>query len=361
MRIAIDISQVVYGTGVSVYTKNLTENLLRIDKENEYVLFGGTLRRRTELASALRGFRGKNIKRRIFPMPQTAADLIWNKLHIIPVEKLIGKVDVFHSSDWTQPPSSAFKVTTIHDIVPIKYPKLSHPKLVSNQRSRFKWIVKEADRVIVPSLTTAKDAEKTGINPKNIRVIPEAVSPGFRRAGKSVVEKIKRKYRISGKYMLSVGVNARKNTERVIEAYGKIRGETNIKLVIIGEPFIKIHQPRGVSFLGHVSAESLPALYSGAEVLVYPSLYEGFGLPILESFVCKTPVVTSNIGSMAEVAGKAAVLIDPYETTLIVDGVLKALSDKDKLIRKGLIRANLFSWQKTAKMTLRVYSESLKK
>lgn len=360
MKIAIDISQIVYGTGVSVYTKNLVENLLKTDKKNDYILFGGTLRRKTELRSIMDGFKG-NIQSKIYPIPPTLADFIWNKAHILPIEKLIGAVDVFHSSDWTQPPSKAFKVTTIHDIVPIKYPNLSHPKLVSNQNSRFKWVKKETDRVIVPSVATANDIEKLGIEKEKIKVIPEAIDPGLGPAKKSEIEKIKRKYRISGKYLLSVGVNPRKNTERIISAYEKIKGEINIKLVIIGYSLKKQSDTRGVYFLGHVPLEDLSSLYTGAEVLIYPSLYEGFGLPILEAFACKIPVVTSDFGSMAEVAGNAAVLVDPYNTFSIADGVFKAISNRDEFVKRGLLRAKGFSWQNTAEKTLAVYMESLNK
>ncbi len=358
MKIAIDISQTVYGTGVSTYTKNLVENLLKVDKKNEYILFGGTLRRRKELKSILGSFKG-NFQSRIFSIPPTASHFIWNRLHILPVEKFIGKIDILHSSDWSQPPSNAFKVTTVHDLVPIKYPKLSHPKIVSNQNSRFNHIINEVDRIIVPSKATAEDAEKLGISTEKLRVIPEAVDPIFKPSKKSEIEAVKRKYRISGKYVLSVGVNSRKNTERIIEAFEKINGEINIKLVIVGRPLSKVHEPRGVYFLGHVPGEVLPSLYSGAEALVYPSLYEGFGLPILEAFSCKLPVVTSNYGSMAEVADKAAVLVDPYDVTSIFEGVMKAMSGKDEYIRKGLKRAKDFSWRKTAEKTLSVYSESI--
>src|SRR4030042_1899513 len=299
MKIAIDVSQIIYGTGVSVYTRNLVENLLKLDKESEYILFGGSLRRRSELLSILDDFNGEKLKREVFPIPQTLADYIWNKAHIFPVEKLTGRIDVFHSSDWTQPPSMAFKV------------------------------------------------------------IPEAVDPRCKPAKKRDIERTKRKYRISGKYLLSVGVNARKNTGRIIKAYEKIKGETNMKLIIVGKPFIYLNEPRGVRFLGHVTPDTLPSLYSGADALVYPSLYEGFGLPILEAYVCKLPVVTSNFGSMAEVAGKAAVFVDPYDTYSIAEGVLKAISGKEGFIKKGLAHVKNFSWQKTAKMTLRVYMESL--
>ncbi len=110
--------------------------------------------------------------------------------------------------------------------------------------------------------------------------------------------------------------------------------------------------------MGQVPFEELPTLYSGADALVYPSLYEGFGLPILEAFVCKTPVVTSNLGSLKEVAGKAAVLVDPHSVDSVAEGVRKALSARKLLVKKGLARVKDFSWQKTAKETLKVYQEA---
>lgn len=358
MKIAIDVSQIIFGTGVSVYTKNLIENLLKIDRENEYLLFGGSFRRTGELKSILDSING-NFQKKIYPIPPLLADIFWNKLHILSIDKIIGKNDVFHSSDWTQPPSNAFKVTTIHDLIPLKYPKLSHPKLVSNQNVRFKWVKKEVDRVIVPSITTAEDIEKLGIEKNKIRVIPEAVDPVFKIVKKREIEAVKRKYRISGKYLVSVGVNPRKNTERIIEAFEKIKGEMNLKLVIIGHIFSKASHVRGVFYLGHVPTQYLPSLYTGAEALLYPSLYEGFGLPILEAFSSRTPVVTSNFGSMAEVAGNAAILVDPYNVYSMIEGIFKALNDKDKLIKKGLERIKNYSWKNTAEKTLSVYLEGV--
>ena len=358
MKIAIDISAVVYGTGVSVYTKNLVENLIKIDRVNEYILFGASLRRRTELYTFLSTFKEKSLQGKVFSIPPTLADFIWNRVHILPIERLIGKVNVFHSSDWTQPPSNAFRVTTVHDLVPIKFSTLTSPKIVSTHHARLKWVKKEIDRVIVPSMTTAKDVERMGINKDRIRIIPEAPSPQFKPSKKIEVEKLKSKYRISGKYLLAVGVNSRKNTQRIIDAFEKTKTETGFKLVVIGHQYIKIDQKRGIIFTGHIPQADLPRFYSGAEALIYPSLYEGFGIPILESFVCNTPVVTSNFGSMAEVAGKAAVLVDPYDVNSITEGILEAISNKEKLIRLGSERVKLFSWQKTAEETLKVYRES---
>jgi len=188
MRIAIDISQVVYGTGVSSYTKNLVENLLKLDKSDEFVLFAGALRRKKDVLNIFP-------QTKVFPIPPTLADFIWNKLHIFPIEKLTGKVDVFHSSDWTEPPSRAFKVTTVHDLAPVLYPRL-FPRdiihdIIKTHKRKLNWVKKETDRVIVPSVTTRLDLIKLGFDDGKIRVIPEAPSKIFKPASQDSIEKLK--------------------------------------------------------------------------------------------------------------------------------------------------------------------------
>lgn len=366
MRIGIDISQVVYGTGVSAYTRKLVKSLLTIDKENEYFLFGGSLRRRGELDAFIDNLQQDfTFKSKIFSIPPTAADLIWNRWHILPVEKLIGEVDVLHSSDWSQPPSRAFKITTVHDLVPILHPGLAARDMIRNvaktHRRRLFWVKKEADRIIVPSEATKVDLVKLGFNKGKIRVIPEAPDPVFKSASVSKIEEVKKKCGISGKYLLSVGINPRKNTKRIIKAFQKIRKQgqnKRLSLAIIGYPYMGLAETEGVRILGHVLEIDKPALFSGAEALVYPSLYEGFGLPILEAFACKTAVVTSNLGSMKEVAGDAAVLVNPKKTDSISEGIEKILKEREIYIKMGVKRVKTFSWTKTAKKTLEVYREA---
>src|SRR5258706_2445117 len=120
MRVAVDISQIIYGSGVSVYTKKLITGLLAIDQADEFILFGGSLRRFNELKHIANSFKGR-YSTKIFGFPPSLADLVWNRLHVFPIEKLVGPVDVLHTSDWTQPPTSAFRVTTVHDLIPIKF------------------------------------------------------------------------------------------------------------------------------------------------------------------------------------------------------------------------------------------------
>ena len=359
MKIAIDISQIVYGTGVSVYTEELVRNLLKLDSQNEYLFFAGTLRQRSYLKKFISTLSGR-FSSKVVILPPTLADIIWNRLHILPIEKLIGNVDVFHSSDWTQPPCSSFKVTTVHDLAPLRFPKLTPARIYNAHKERLELAKKEVDRVIVPSEATKSELIEYGFSPEKIRVIPEAPGSIYFRRVEEEVEKIKTKYRIRNKYILSVGVGQRKNTERLIKAFELARAGKDLKLVLIGRPQDKIGDDRNVFFLGHVPTSDKPALYSGAEALVYPSLYEGFGLPILEAFSCGTPVVTSNTSSMIEVAGDAAVLVDPYEVESIADGIKKAVGAKVGLSKAGLRQAGKFSWEKTAQETLNVYLEAKK-
>ncbi len=356
MKIAIDISQIVYGTGVSFYTKNLVQNLLNIDKENEYILYAGTLRRKQDILSVFP-------QAKIFPIPPTLSNLLWNRLHVLPIEKLIGAVDVFHTSDWAEPPSSAFKVTTVHDLAPFLYPNLFPRDVIRNivDTHKFKLarVREETKRIIVPTESTKTDLVRLGFNQSLVRVVPEAASHVFTRVYDEKIALVKRKYKLFGEYLLAVGLDPRKNTERIIKAFELSSAGKDLKLVLVGQPkYMKIKVSRNVRILGRVPFEDLPALYSGAQALIYASLYEGFGLPILEAFACGCPVVTSNISSMAEVAGEAAALVDPYKVDSISEGIEDVLRGPKSYIDKGYKKVKNFSWEKTARMTLDVYKEA---
>ena len=351
VKIAIDISQIVYGTGVSTYTENLVKSLLKLDTDDEYILFAGAFRRRGDIL-------GKFPQTKVFPIPPVAADLIWNKLHVFPIEKLIGNVDVFHTSDWAEPPSSAFKVTTVHDLYALKYPKMVHPKVLEVHKRKLSWVIRESRRIIVPSNSTKGDLTDLGVDGSIIRIIPEA--PSFSKASGAEVTSAKKKYRIQGDYLISIGVTELKNTKRIIEAFHLSTAGKELKMVLVGRPSeTEIKPERNIRILGHVPQDDLRGLLTGSRGLIFASLYEGYGIPILDGFVCGTPVITSNTSSMPEVAGEAAVLVDPYDAASIADGITKILSGPKGLIEKGFTRVGEFSWEKTAKMTLGVYKEAI--
>lgn len=347
MKIAIDISQIIYGTGVSVYTYELVSNLMKIDHENEYKLFGGSIRRRKDLIKYTQN---------IISLSPTLADFVWNRLHILNVEKFIGPIDVLHSSDWSQPPTRAFKVTTVHDLAPLKFPKETPKKIVEVHKRRLYWVLKECDRIIVPTNSIKDDLLEIGAPEDKIRVIYEGVNNKFQKQEEDKINEVKKKFAIHDDYILSVGTGARKNTPKIIEAYQKLKTK-NLKLIIVGGRE-KHFETRGVSSIGFISDPDLISLYSGAKSLVYPSLYEGFGLPILQAYACGTPVVTSNIGSMKEIAANAAILVDPNDVNSIATGIDKAVNSPKTLSKLGFKRVKEFSWEKCAVETKKVYQEA---
>jgi len=392
MKIGIDISQVVYqGTGVAAYTENLITNLLKIDKKNEYVLFGSSLRLRSKLESfynshaTVHGSKEKGIinsknkknynnsQGKFFSFPLIFLECLWNKYHILPIETFTGKLDVFHSSDWLEPPAKCPKVTTIHDLAIFKYPETFAPRgghnIVTNLKRKFEWVKKESKLIIAVSENTKKDImELLGVPEERIRVVYEAVDEKFIiPKTKLQIEKIKKKYGVEGKYILAVGtIEPRKNLKRVIEAFFQLRGTEPVNLVIAGKYGWGHELDRDrvrdrVKILGYVPKEDLAGLYAGAECFVYPSLYEGFGLPVLEAMASGCPVVTSNVSSLPEIAGQAGVLVNPYDTQEIERGIQEALQNRKKLIELGRQHCHQFSWQKTALQTLKIYEEALGK
>lgn len=357
MNIGIDISQVIYQTGVSRYTLNLIKALLRKNDDIEYTLFGYSLRRIKEFEEIFSGIDG-NYKIKTLNLPPALMEFIFNRIHAIKIERLIGKVDLFHSSDWTEPPSNCPKITTIHDAIALLHPKYSLPSIVSVQKAKFQFVKKESKAIIVPSLYTASEIMRLGISKKLINVVPEAPDPIFYPRSKAEIDRIKNKYKIKGNYIISVGITPRKNCSRIIDSFIKLKGDNDINnLLILGEKKINIKSASGVTFLGHVKDGDLPFLFSGARALVYPSLYEGFGLPILEAYACKTPVVTSNTGAMKEVAGGHACLADPLDTDSIKEAILDAVNTDRKKIEDAYSYSRAFTWENTAELTLNIYKK----
>lgn len=332
MKVGFDISQIIHQGGVATYTRNLAEELDKIT-DLEMVFFFSSLRK---------SYQGKlsNVKK--FILPPTLFEVLFNKIRSIGIEKFIGEIDIFHSSDWVQPPTRAKKVTTYHDVIPLKFPQWSHPKIVSVHKRRLELVEKEIDLVIAVSEATKKDLLEISKIPKEkIVVVYEGVSKIFKKQSSEGIDKFKAKYRLPKEFLLAIsGVGDRRNLKRIKEA------TKDYNLVILGEDI------QGINYT------ELPLLYSSTKCLVYPSLYEGFGLPILEAFACGTPVITSNISSMPEVAGDSALYVDPEDVLDIKRGVKLIMEDNDlrkDLINKGLENAKKFSWEKCAKETADLY------
>ncbi|MFC1711441.1 glycosyltransferase family 4 protein [Patescibacteria group bacterium] len=377
MKIAIDASQILFGTGVSFYTSNLLKGLSAIDKKNEYIVFASSLRGNRVLKGLISSLSlTSNFKSKIYTLPPTYFETFWNRLHIGNIERFVGNIDVFHSSDWTQPPVKQAKiVTTIHDLAVFKYPKFFPSRIIANQKLKLKWVKKEADAIIAVSNSTKKDIVKyLDINAKKIHVIHEAVPIEHKlNATNDLILKLKKKYSLTN-YILFVGtIEPRKNLKNVIKAFKEITNKyPKVKLVVVGKSGWKKNmsgldtekiEPK-IKFLGNVDDKELALLYAGAKCFVYPSFYEGFGLPLLEAMNYGCPVITSKTSSLKEVAGKAALFANPKNHSEIAKNLKLVLNSKkirEKLVEEGKKQAAKFSWQKTAKQTLEVYKSLVSK
>ncbi len=336
MRVGMDISQLAHKGGVATYTLNLAQELSKI-KDLEMVYFYSSLRKT---------FKGslKNIKS--YKLPPTLFEMLFNKWRNVPIEKFLGAIDVFHSSDWTQPPSKAKKVTTYHDVVALKYPEWSHPKIVKVHKRKLKLVEKEIDSVIAVSQATKEDLlEVSNIPEEKITVIYEAPTADFKPQPRQKIREFLEKYKLPEKFVLAIGgVGKRRNLKRIKEA------AKNYNLVITGQsiPWLEVQE--------------LELLYQSASVLLYASVYEGFGIPILDAFSSNLPVITSNISSMPEVAGDAAIYVDPFKVEDIEEKLNLIMEDntlRESMIKKGLRRVKEFSWEKCAEQTVRVYKSLL--
>ena len=335
-------------TGVETYTKELIRHLAgKIDLillHNSYVHHPllaehDTIRLNRKKFPLCRPFYA------LFFPSELAGDILHAPTPVIP--------------SWKKPKCKL--IITVHDLTPLIFPEYHNWKRRIFFRFFLKRILNMADAIIVDSLSTKKDVTAFFSFPdKKINVVHLASSM------KPVAGPLPSRYGVEGDYLLYVGtVEPRKNLLRLIEAFDRL--EQKLKLVIVGvsgwdnKAVYRAANP-DIIFTGYVPEEDLPKFYCNARLLIYPSLYEGFGLPILEAMKCGCPVVTSNISSMPEAAGDAALLVDPYNVEEIKNAVQKVLCDSElrgKMIDRGFRQANRFSWEKTAAETIKVYERVL--
>jgi glycosyltransferase involved in cell wall biosynthesis len=350
MKIAIDVSQMCYeGTGVARYVYGLTKAMLESKTAHQFILYAGTLRKRKYFKDLMTLSPWNRASWRILPLPPKLA----SAFNLLPFrsEWLVGTVDLFHSSDWSEVSSKCPSVTTVHDLVFHKYPDTVDPLILKVQQNRLKKIVQNGTHIIADSQSTKNDLEKIYHLPSNrITVIYPGISDRYKPQSKKEIDRVKNKYNLPDKFVLSVGTQEpRKNLERLTQAVEKL----DMPLVLVG----KHGWGAKTQTLGFVPDSDLPAIYAASSVFAYPSLYEGFGFPVLEAMACGTPVVTSNVSSLPELAGNAAILVDPLDVDSIAAGIKKALANRADLIKKGKAQVRLFTWENTAKQTLEVYEK----
>jgi len=353
--------------GLANYFRQLVRHLAESDPENHYTLL------LHPHSAALFQVDAPNFHTRVVPIPGRQAHY-WEQL-LLPLVLAALPLDLVHFVGF--PAVLAQRKPTVITLHDLSYKALPH--LRGDWLSRFHWRffgdrgARRADHVITISEHSRRDIQRLlGIPAERISVIYEAPAPIFRPITPESARAIARDtYGIAGRYLLFVGtLQPTKNLARLIDAYALARQRAGVApaLVIVGQKgwdfadlFARVRALEledQVLFTGYVPDDDLPALYSGAEAFVLPSLYEGFGLPVLEAMACGAPVITSTVTSLPEVVGDAALLVDPTDTDALAGALAQICTDaalRQRLRLAGLARAAQFSWRRCAEETLAVY------
>jgi glycosyltransferase involved in cell wall biosynthesis len=376
MKVAIDLqSALMTRAGIGQYTYSLAKYLPRLSPSNEFIglAFG---RGGGDLAD----LEAPNFRvRRVSCIPRRAMNLLWKKIDWPPVDAFTGAVDLFHFPGFVaRPLRNAKAVVTIHDLAFRRMPDFSEARNAAFLNKHVPLTLERAALVLVDSKFTASElSELYGYPGDKTRVIPLGVEEGFYPRPEEESYRLCRQYGLPERFILCVStIEPRKNIGTLLEAYGLLRegGGEVPDLVIIGgrgwrgedekiERIIeKLKLRDAVKLLGYVERGAMPALYSAATLFVFPSLYEGFGLPPIEAMACGLPVICSNAPSLPEVVGDAALLVPPRDAACMAGEMRKLIDDaalRQELKQQGLARAKHFTWAETARLTLNAYREAV--
>jgi glycosyltransferase involved in cell wall biosynthesis len=369
MRIGIDYTSAVQQkAGIGRYTRGLVEGLARFDQDNRYKLFSAGKDQQFR-------FWPRNFSLKELPLTERQLIALWQRMRLpLPVELVTGLVDVYHSPDFVLPPVLAARtVLTVHDLSFMRHPECSSEALLDYLMEAVPRSVEQADLIVADSKSTRDDlVELLEVPEEKILVLYPGLESHFAPVrNEHLLRRLLDRYDVRYPYILAVGtLQPRKNFVRLIEAYNILvrRYQIPHKLVIVGskgwlydEIEETIHALRldgRVNLTGFVKDQDLPYLYSAAEVFAFPSLYEGFGIPVLEAMGCGTPVVTSSVSSMPEVAGDAALLVSPHDVEALASALWRLLDDvylQNELCLRGFERVRQFTWRETAKRLVRAY------
>ncbi len=363
------------GGGIGRYVRELVTALSKIDLTNQYSLFVSG----ASLANSFAVFPPNYVWKPTRFTPKWLAR-IWHRAYIpLPVEVFTGRLELFHATDFVLPPTlpRVPSLLTVHDLSFVRVPESASPSLKDYLDIVVPRSVYRSTHVLADSQATKDDLVSLySVANSKITVLLSGVDQRFfDKISDPLLMTTRKKYAIEDfPYIFSVGtVQPRKNYTRLIQSLAQLRSHgIDIHLVIAGgkgwleHPIYKTitdtHMEDFIHFIGFVDDVDLPALYRNAVCVAFPSLYEGFGLPILEAMACGVPVLTSNVSSLPEVAGDAAILVDPYDLDAITDGLQRLILDtelRNSLIQKGFARARQFTWEKSARHLLSVYQTLL--
>jgi glycosyltransferase involved in cell wall biosynthesis len=355
--------------GVGNYVYNLIKNLSLIDHKSRYVMFYCHHR---DVKEKMVKIENPNFENRFIRFPTKMMKALWASIGLPKVDWLVGDVDLYHSPNYSLNALGRGKsLMTIHDLSYLAYRQFSLASGRWHYAFKIKNYAEKVDAIIADSESTRSEIIKyLKIPQEKIHVIHLACSEAFQPLPKSDrTQAIMEKYKIKGNFILFVGtLEPRKNLKGLIQAYDRSRAKEDYLLVLAGGKGWKykhifrlvkqLKLEERVVFCGYVPDSDLPALYNSASVFVYPSFYEGFGLPPLEAMACGTPVITSHTTSLPEVVGDAGVYVDPFaveQISVSIDTVLSDTKLRQSLREQGLKRAKIFSWERTARETLELY------
>jgi glycosyltransferase involved in cell wall biosynthesis len=370
LRIAIDARK-LRDYGIGTYVRNLLRQLSLLDQTTEYVVLcrGTDCDRIKEL--------GENFR----PVPEASPGYSMREQITVPRDLRREGADLFHAPHYVLPPLTPCKsVVTIHDCIHLRFPQYLPNRLGYAYARGSLWMATHrSNRIMTVSEASKRDIlSYFRVPDQKIDVIYNGIDERFgEMPAEDDVARVRERYQLDERFVLYAGnIKPHKNVERLIEAFHILRkggGELeHIKLVIIGDEVSKyaalrhaVHRHKlhkHVRFFGFVPHGTLAILYRLAAVFVFPSLYEGFGLPPLEAMASGTPVITSNVSSLPEVVGDAALLIDPLEPHAIADAMRRVLTDsalRENLSQRGLERARHFSWERSIRRVREIYDEVL--
>jgi glycosyltransferase involved in cell wall biosynthesis len=354
-------------SGVGYYAENLLAGMIEVAPQHEYLLFSN----REIPNSRARLSQGRIYNGRYFPVR-----MAWMQ-GVLPGTLRQVRPDLCHFPNYLAPVATSCPyVVTIHDMTLFITPRLHRWKKLLLDRTLIPLVARKAEAIVTVSKSARDDIVRLLKVPGGkVHVVMNAVSPAFRRVEDPArIEEVRARYHLQVPYILYVGnIEPRKNLARLIDAFARLKKNgLPHKLVMVGQPgwhcepiYAEVERQgleSEVLFTGYVPFEDLPALYSGATAMAFPSIYEGFGLPVLEAMACGTPVVTSSSSGLAEVADGAAILVDPLSLDEIASALQRVCTQPslaNELSSLGLARAKEFTWQHAARTTLEVYDRVL--
>jgi glycosyltransferase involved in cell wall biosynthesis len=348
VRIVLDVSPLSHPrTGVGNYIRGSLLGLVEAGAGDVVAFAPASRDGRRAIEEALAGVA---VDRLLPVVPAAhAVRTAWSRIGRPPVERAVGAFDVFHFSDWMYPQQrGGLRSTMVHDLVPFHHPEWVHPRTRRMHNAKYEHAARTCDVVIVNSRFTGGDvAETLRIPDDRIHVAYPGLERAFTREGPAAD--------LGRPYLLTVAtLEPRKNLSTLVEAYAQL-ADTGLALAVAGaagwgeQPLL---DREGIIRLGYTPHEQLPSLYRGASVVVYPSLFEGFGMPVVEAMACGVPVVASSHASIDEAAGDAAVRADPRDPDAIAAGVREALDRRDELVARGVAHAERFTWESNGRAHL---------